>query len=168
MRNASTICNKPLSCFKHHDIYKAQPAGAVDGVLSFVSAPFEENVDFYGKIRWNMKVKSDCDDTAFFMRVYFVENGIAYNLTETITSLSNINANYIAGEECLINIFTPPIGFTIKKGNSIRVDIASHSGLYVPNSNTKGHWAKVTETKIAKNTVICNEDAYIEFPVCTK
>lgn len=158
----------PLTCFKHHDIFKAQPAGAVDGVLSFVSAPFKEDVDFYGKIQWNMKVKTDCDDTAFFMRVYFVENGIAYNLTETITSLSNINANHVADEECLINIFTPPIGFTIKKGNNIRVDISSHSNLYVPHSNTKGHWAKVTETKIAKNTVICDEDAYIVLPICNK
>ncbi len=160
--------DKPLNCFKHHDIFKAQPTGAVDGVLSFVSAPFKEDVDFYGKIQWNMKVKTDCDDTAFFIRIYFVKNGIAYNLTETITSLSNINANYVAGEECLVNLFTPPIGFTIKKGNFIRVDIASHSDIYVPNSNTKGHWAKVTETKIAKNTVVCNEDAYIILPYCSK
>lgn len=160
--------DEPLNCFRHQNIFKAEKEGTVDGVLSFVSAPFEEDADFYGKIRWNMKVKTDCDDTAFFIRIYFVEDGVAYNLTETITSLSYINENYVAGEECLINISTPPIGFSIKKGNSIRVDISSHSDIYVPHSNIKGHWAKVTETKIATNTVICDEDAYITLPACVK
>ncbi len=157
--------DKPLNCFRHHNIFKAEEAGTVDGVLSFISAPFEADTDFYGKIKWNMKVKTDCDDTAFFMRVYMVEDGVAYNLTQTITSLSYMNKDYIAGEECQINVSTPPIGFTVKKGNSLRVDIASHSGIYVPHSNTKGHWAKVTEAKIAKNNVICDEEAYISLPV---
>ena len=37
--------------------------------------------------------------------------------------------------------------------------------IYVPHSNTKGHWAKVTETKVATNTVICDGEAYIELPI---
>lgn len=159
--------DKPTNCFKHHNIFKAENVSSVEGVLSFVSAPFEQDTDFYGKIKWTMKVKSNCDDTTFFMRVYFVENGIAYNLSETVTSLSHINKNYTAGEECLIDIFTSPIGFRIKKGCSIRVDISSHSDLYVPHSNTRGHWAKVTQARVATNTVICDENAYITLPQCT-
>ena len=160
--------DKLTTCFRYRNIFKAKKEGTVSGVLSFVSVPFKEDMNFYGKIRWNMKVKTNCDDTAFFMRVYMVENGIAYNLTETITSISNINKKYVAGDECLINISTPPIGFSIKKGDSIRVDISSHTNLYVPHSNTKGHWAKVSETKIATNTVICDENAYITLPVCLR
>ncbi len=155
---------KPLDYYKFHNIFKAPKAGTVDGVLSFVSAPAEEDIDFYGKIMWNIKVKTNCDDTAFFMRVYFEENGVSYNLTETITSLSHIDKNYTAGDECMISINTSPIGFTLKKGNRIRVDISSHSDKYVPHSNLKGHWAMVTESKIAKNTVICDENAYIILP----
>lgn len=157
---------KTLNYYKYRGIYKLENGN--ENVLSFMSAPFNEDTDFYGKIKWNMQVKSTCDDTAFFMRVYFVEGGEAYNLTETITSLSHINESYIAGEECEICIETPPIAFSVKKGNSIRVDISSHSDIYVPHSNTKGHWAKVTETKTATNTIICNENAYIELPVCEK
>ena len=157
--------DKPLNHYRHHNIFKAPLKGATDGVLSFESEPFEEEVNIYGKITWNMKVKSDCDDTAFFMRVYFVENGAAYNLTQTITTLSHIKDDYVAGEECFINISTPPIGFTIKKGNSIRVDISSHSDLYVPHSNTVGHWAKVTEAKVATNTIICDDDSKIQLPI---
>ena len=157
--------DKPLNFYKCENIFKAPDKNTSDGVLSFESEPFKKDTDFYGKINWNMKVKTDCEDTAFFMRVYFVEDGIAYNLTETITTLSHINKNYVSGEECVVNISTSPIGFTIKEGNSIRVDISSHSDMYAPHSNTKGHWAKVTETKIAKNTVICDENAWIELPV---
>ncbi len=158
--------NKPLNYFKHRGIFKAENGN--ENVLSFVSAPFKEDTDFYGRIKWNMKVKSTCDDTAFFMRVYFIEDGVSYNLTETITSLSYINKDYTAGSECKINISTPPIGFTVKKGNSIRVDISSHSDIYVPHSNTKGHWAKVSESKIATNTILCDEHSYIDLPVCEK
>ncbi|MBE7045083.1 MAG: CocE/NonD family hydrolase [Ruminococcaceae bacterium] len=158
---------KPGS-FRYHDIFKAEPAGSIDGVLSFESEAFSEDTEFYGKIRWHMKVKSDCDDTAFFMRVYFVENGASYNLTETITTLLQCDENYTAGSECLIDITTPMIGFRIKKGNAIRVDISSHSDMYVPHANVVGHWAKVTETKTAVNTVICDEDSYIVLPVCTE
>ncbi|MBQ7821140.1 MAG: hypothetical protein IJ391_02530, partial [Clostridia bacterium] len=158
--------DKPLDYFKFHSIFKT--GDPVDGVLSFVSPPFQNDTDFYGKIRWCMKVKSNCDDTAFFMRVYFVEDGVAYNLTETITSLSSIDESYRAGDECTIDILTPPIGFTVKKGNSIRVDISSHSDKYVPHSNVKGHWALVNESRIAQNTVICDNNAYIALPVCAK
>lgn len=153
--------DKAFDYYKYGNIFKAPMEGSTDGVLSFVSSPSKKDIDFYGKIHWNMKVKSNCDDTAFFMRVYFVEDGVSYNLTETITALSHINKNYIANDECTISIDTPPIGFTLKKGNRIRVDISSHSNLYVPHSNTKEHWAKGTQTKISKNTVMCDENAYI-------
>lgn len=122
-------------------------------------------MEFYGRIRWQMKVKSDCEDTAFYLRVYFVEEGAAYNLTETITSLSHLNKDYRAGEEQLIDLELPPIGFTIRRGNRIRVDIASDGEIYVPHSNTKAHWAQVTDTKVATNTIICGGEAYIELPI---
>lgn len=157
--------DKLLNYYKYDNIFKCPPKDSTDGVLSFESEPFTADTHFYGKIQWNMKVKSNCEDTAFFMRVYFVENGVAYNLTETITTLSNINPHYTAGEECLISISTGPVGFTAKAGNSIRVDISSHSDLYTPHPNIKGHWAKVTETKSAENTVLCDEDAYIVLPL---
>ena len=100
----------------------------------------------------------------FFMRVYLVENNVAYNLTETITSLSNIDENYKKGEKITIDLFTPPIAFALKSGNQIRVDIASDGGIYVPHANVKGHWAKVTETRTATNTIYL-EDAFIELDV---
>ena len=150
-----------LTCFPYHDIYRAADMGSVEGVLSFQSQAFSEDSHFLGKIRWNMNVSSNCDDTAFFMRVYFVENDVAYNLTETITSLSHIKDTYQAGETATIDLFTPPIAFTIKKGGRIRIDLASDGGVYVPHANVKGHWAEVTETKTATNTIFL-KDSFIE------
>ena len=154
---------KRTDCFKYLDVYKANPVNTVDGVISFVSDEFDTDTSFFGKIQWNMDVSSDCEDTAFFMRVYLVENGEAYNITETITSLSHINDNYVPGERININLQTPPCAFTVKKGCSIRVDIASDGGKYVPHANVKAHWAEVTETKIANNTIHL-DGAYIELP----
>ena len=42
---------------------------------------------------WNMDVSSDYEDTAFFMSVYLVENGEAYNITETKTANNTIYLN---------------------------------------------------------------------------
>ena len=57
-----------------------------------------------------------------------------------------------------------PIAFTVKKGSKIRVDISSEGGIYVPHANVKGHWAEVTETKIANNTLLL-KDSFFEFNV---
>ena len=152
---------KPVSCFPYKNIYKAASVGSVDGVLSFQTRAFAEDQNFFGKIRWHMPVRSDCEDTAFFIRVYFVEDDVAYNLTETITSLSHINENYVAGQTEIIDLETPPIAFGVKKGGKIRVDISSHGGIYVPHANVKGQWAEVSETKIANNTVFL-QDAFLE------
>ena len=150
-------------CFKFLGIHKAEPANSVDGVISFESEAFSEEVSFYGETSWRMDVSSDCEDTAFFMRLYLVEDGEVYNITETITSLSHINPDYIPGEKITIDLKTPPCAFTVKKGSGIRVDISSYGGKYVPHANVKGHWAEVTETKIANNTIHL-DGAYIELP----
>ena len=141
--------------------HKPHEPNTLDGVFSFTCAPFEADEAYFGRIRWHMNVESDCEDTAFFIRVYFVESGETWSLCETITSLTNVAPDYVPGTKAVIDLETPPIAFTIKKGGSIRVDITSQSGIYVPHANVRGHWAEVTETKIAHNTLHL-EDSYIE------
>jgi len=63
-----------------------------------------------------------------------------------------------------IDLDTTPIAFTLKKGCQLRVDISSHSDIFAPHANVKGHWAEVTETKIANNTLHL-KDAYIALPI---
>ena len=153
--------DKKVDCFKYQSIYKAHEIDSIDGIVSFVSEPAKEESSFRGKVRWRINVSTDCEDTAFYMRVYFVENGTAYNLTETITSLSHISSSYRSGNIIEIDIVTPPIAWTMKEGMQIRVDISSNGGIYLPHANVKGHWAEVTECKIANNTLHI-KDSFIE------
>lgn len=160
--------DEPLDYYYYNCIRKAKPVDICRGkMLSFESAPFDKDTDVYGNIRWHINVSTDCEDTAFFIRIYLVENGNAYNLTETVTSLSHICPDYKANEKCTIDLCLPPCGFTVKKGASIRAVISSDSGIYVPHANVKGHWAEVTETKIARNTIYM-EDSFIELPIVYK
>lgn len=152
---------KKNKLFEYGTIYEAAPMGAREDIISFISDEISEDTDFFGNIRWHMKVSSSCDDTAFFMRVHFVRDGKAYNLTETITSLTHITPDYKRGGITVIDLETPPIGFTLKKGDKIRVDISSNGSIYVPHSNLKCHWAKAPKTRIATNTIYMN-DAFIE------
>lgn len=156
--------DRPLHYYRFDNIFRCPEPHSADGVLSFISEPAESDTEFFGRLRWHMKVKTNCDDTAFFMRVYFVEDGVSYNLTEGITSLSYLNPDYHAGEECLIDILTGPVGFTLKAGSRIRADISSHSDLYAPHANVRGHWALVEDVRVARNTVICDEEAYLALP----
>ena len=157
--------DEPLDYFYYDCIRKAKPVDICRGkMLAFESAPFDKDTDIYGNIRWHINVSTDCEDTAFFIRIYLVENGDAYNLTETITSLSHICPDYKENDICTIDLNLPPCGFTVKKGASIRAVISSDGGVYVPHANVKGHWAEVTETRIARNTVYM-EDSFIELPL---
>lgn len=152
---------KEQEFFKFQNIYKAPAPNTQSDVISFISDKFTSDESFFGNVRFSMNVCSDCEDTAFFVRLYLVENGEAYNLTDDITSLSYIDSNYTPGDVIRIDMSTPLIAFTVKKGASLRVDIASSCKKYVPHANVKGHWAEVTATKIANNALLL-KDSYIE------
>lgn len=150
-------------CYKFQSIHRAHKAGTVEGVLSFVSDPVENETQFFGKIKFHLNVSSDCEDTAFFMRLYFVEDGESYNLTETVGALSYFIDDYKPGEKVEIDLETPPIAFAVKPGTCIRADISSESGVYLPHPNVKGHFAYVTDTKVANNTIY-TKGSYIDIP----
>lgn len=147
--------------YRSGNIFRAHKVGTVDGILSFVSDPFEKEESFFGKIKLHLNVSSDCEDTAFFARVYLGEDGEDYNLTETVGSLSYLVGDYTPGTKVAIDFQTPPAAFTVKKGARVRVDISSVTSVYVPHANMKGHFAYVTETKVANNTVY-TEGSYID------
>lgn len=149
--------------FEYGTVYEATEIGVRNDIISFVSDEINEGADFFGNIRWHMNVSTNCDDTAFFMRVYFIRNGAAYNLTETITTLLHANPDYKRKEKQLLDLLTPPIGFSLQKGDRIRVDISSDGSIYVPHSNLNTHWAEAPKTRIATNTIYI-EDAFIEIP----
>lgn len=151
-------------CFRHNGIYPGHAPNTVPGVITFLSDPAEKDQQFFGPVHWHMTVSSDCDDSAFFLRVSFVENGESYNLTQVITTMSHIAPNCHAGMPVTIDLDTTPIAFTLKKGCQIRVDISSHSDIHAPHPNIKGHWAEIDHCKIANNSLHL-QNACISLPV---
>lgn len=157
-------------CFKFTP-QEAHPANSVDNVKCFTTPVFEEDTDFYGKTRIKFDVSSDCEDTLFTAFMYFVNpDGKTYHLgAHTGATLTHFYPDYKPGDVVTLDLTFPYQAFTIPKGGAIRVDIASHgtgsSGLsYIAHTNTKGHFAEVTETKVANNTLHL-KDAFIEVPV---
>lgn len=148
---------------KFFNIFKTYEPNSVDGVISYVSLPFENEESFYGKVRFNVNVSSDCEDTGFMFRLYFVEDGECYNLTESVFALSHFIPDYESGKIAEISLETPPIAFTVKKGVSLRVDISSVMGPFAPHANVRGHFAYITETRVANNT-FHTKGSYIELP----
>ena len=150
--------------FKFFGIYRAHEANSDERILSFVSDTIQKEQSFLGCVRFHLNVSSDCEDTAFFARVYFVDGDAAYNLTEAMGSLSSLVGDYTPGTVATIEMQTPPIAFTLKPGMRLRIDITSESGNYLPHPNVKGHFAYIKEAKVAHNTVY-TENSYIDLPL---
>ncbi len=155
-----------IDLFKESGLYIADGVDKLCGVTSFYTDTFSEESSYFGKIGCHLTVSSDCEDTAFYVHFSFIEDGISYPLTEVITSLSAFYPYYTPGSVAILDINTPPIAFTIKPGGAIRIDVSSTGGKYVPHANVRGHWAKITEAKIANNTVYLDK-SYVELP-CMK
>ena len=142
-------------------------------VLSFVSEPLIENIHVCGKIRAKLYVSSDCEDTAFSIKISEVfEDGQAYNVRGTITTLGYRNdtphrITYNPGDKVGIEISTWDIDWEFKAGSKIRLDISSSDfPQYSAHSNYPGVWALQEKTKKAHQTIFTGGDhgSYIFFP----
>ncbi len=149
----------PPGGFMCDRIYEGPPSGSVPGVLPFVSGPFERDTDFYGCAELSLEVRSDCTDTAFYMKLYMVENGISYGIAECASTLSYAlgGREYVPGTAERVDMKTHAISFRIKKGCRVRIDVCSSGSPFVPHSNTAGPWAGVTGCRRANNTVLTGE-----------
>jgi len=146
---------------------KAWPVGSRTDALEFVSAPFGDDVRFFGKPRITVPVRSDCDDTQLFFRLDLVAlDGSAWNVCQTISSFRHAKRDYRAGETLTLDLTFPLIAFRVAKGWSLRLDVTGDGGAYVQHANVAKHWAHVTEDEVrtAVNTVICGE-AKLELPL---
>ncbi len=136
-----------------------------EDVVSFISQPVTEDIAIMGKINVDLYVSSDAEDTAFSVKVMEVlENGEAYNIRSGITTLayrghSKERQTYTPGEIVKVNIDTWDIGWTVKKGSRIRIDISSSDfPQYSAHSNYPGVWALQEKTKKAIQTIYSGKE----------
>ena len=127
-------------------------------ILSFFTPEFEEDTTINGKIRAKLRVKSDCEDTCFYVRLSLCKEEGYYGLRDDINQISNFNPDYKPGEEIDMEFTFDEHAFVVHKGEKIRIDVSSSAfPHYVPHTNCKGNFALQTTAKIAHNTVILNE-----------
>ena len=142
---------------------RVQPeAGWRDDVLSFVSEPLKEDVTIAGAVKVRLKVSTDVDDTAFaFTLSEVTPEGTAYNMRTSITTLGYRNdllgkrQTYKKGKKVRIEIVALPIVWTVRAGNSLRLDIkSSNFPEYAVHPNKAGVWAEQADAAVA-HQVIC-------------
>lgn len=156
------------------DAFNTQPTGLVrqpepnfrPDVHSFVSEPAPRAYSVEGELEATLAVKSDCADTAFFVRVSVVTAEAAWVLRDTIFTLDRETGGYTPGTEASVTVRTAPVAWQIHKGDRIRVDVSSANfPTYAAHTNTKGNWAEQREAKVAQNTIVCGK-SYLKVPVC--
>ena len=156
-----------LSCNFGGSAWQDAPSSRYD-ILSFYTPMFEEDTCVKGKMRARLTVRSDCEDTCFYVRLSLCKQEGDYGLRDDINQISNFKAHYTPGEEIEMSFSFDEHAFLIKKGEKLRVDISSSAfPLYVPHTNNRGLFCEQKTARVATNTVIV-ERSLLELPVDTK
>ncbi len=125
-----------------------------DDVVSYVLPPIAEQIDVRGRMRVRLTVKSDCEDTCFYVRVSVrKDDGRWYLLRDDIKSLCLDGRKYEPGTETQVDFLLADHAFRLEKGDQLRVDVASASNQFAPHGNVKGPQYAVREPKVAHNSV---------------
>ena len=134
-------------------------------IISVYTPEFSEETFIKGKMKAKLKVKSNCEDTCFYMRISLCKIEGDYGLRDDINQISNFCADYIPGDELEMTFSFDEHAFVIQKGEKLRIDISSSAfPHYVRHTNNKGLFSEQTTAKIAHNTVVLDE-SYIEIPI---
>ena len=155
---------------------RQQPeAGWRDDVLSFVSEPLAEDMTIAGTVKVRLKVSTDVDDTAFaFTLSEVTPDGKAYNMRTSITTLGyrddllGERQTYKKGRKVSIEIVALPMVWTVKAGNSLRLDIkSSNFPEYAVHPNRAGVWAEQAEVSVAHQKIFTGSrrNAVLQLPV---
>ena len=126
-------------------------------VLTYLFDPVAGTIDVAGRMQVSLTAKSDCEDTAVYVRVSVRKAGtdVFYGLRESIKSLTWDDGDYTPGTERTLRFELADIAFRLEKGDVLRLDVSSsNAAMFAPHTNVKGLQAFVREPKIAVNTVL--------------
>ena len=146
-----------LSATGGGNAWQDEPNSRYD-IISLFTPEFTEDTFIKGKMRVKLTVKSDCEDTCFYVRLSLVKKEGYYGLRDDINQISNFNKNYTPNKETEMEFVFDEHAFTVKKGEKLRIDISSSAfPFYVRHTNNKGLFSTQTTAKIAKNTVVLDK-----------
>jgi len=142
--------------------------GSHYGIQTFYSEPFDTNRCLKGEMNAKLHVKSDCEDTCFYMRISLVKEEGDYGLRDDIHNLSEFAPDYQSGDEAEITFSFDYLAMQVQKGERFRIDISSSAyPVYVPHTNKRGLFSAQAQAVTAHNTLIC-ANSYITVPFTTE
>ena len=142
------------------------PAGVRDDILTYYTPEFTKDTFIKGKMKMKLHVKSDCEDTCFYVRLSLEKTDGSYGLRDDINKISNFSPDYVPGDEVNMTFTFDEHAFTVKKGERIRIDVSSSAfPLYVPHTNYRGLFSEQTKSKVAHNTIMASHSELTVFVV---
>ena len=134
-------------------VYQDEPHLRHD-IISVYTNAFEKDTFVKGKMKARLSVKSDCEDTCFYVRVSIEKEEGDFGLRDDITSLCYQLGDYKPNSYVCLEFEFDEHAFLISKGERLRIDIASaNNEHYVRHTNQKGLFSEQTTAKVAHNTV---------------
>ena len=118
-----------------------------------MSEPFEKGTFVKGKMKAKLRVKSDCEDTCFYVRISLVKKEGDFGLRDDITQISNKDKNYIPHSEITLDFLFDEHAFLIQKGEKLIFHHQYFLTLYLI-KNKKGLMCVQKTAETAHNTVI--------------
>ena len=139
---------------------KQPEPGFRDDVVSFVLPPSGETLRVRGRMRAELAVSSDCEDTCFYVRVSVDKgDGIWYLLRDDITTMCADGSGYAPGAEKRVSFSFPRLAFCLEKGDRLRVDVSSACSQFAPHGNVRGNPNFVRTPKTAHNSIAAERSA---------
>lgn len=131
-------------------------------VISFLGEPVKEATFLKGASSADIYVKSDCEDTCFYARLYIVKDGVTYALRQDITSLCYQLGDYTPGTEVKLHFDFWPIVWALQPGDYLRLDVTSSCyPMYSVHTNVKAKLqCEVANPKCAHNTVVLGKSTF--------
>jgi putative CocE/NonD family hydrolase len=139
-------------------------------VVSFVSAPLQSDLHLAGRIQIKLKVASEAEDTAFFVRVLDIDDaGPNRNIRQAITSLRaragvQIPTAYTPRQPVTLSFDLAPIERVVKAGHRLRLEVSSSSfPIFHPHPNTAEPWS--TAKPVVTMQTVFDEGSSLVLPV---
>jgi len=150
---------EPVGCLTFGGRCAQRETGWRKDVVTCELPPLAAPLDVQGRMRLSLRVRSDCEDTAFYVRLSACKaDGTWYNLRDDIKTLLWDRADYRPGETVTLDYLLSDHAFRLEKGERLRLEVAGASGRqFVPHTNMKGPFHLQTRRRVAHNEVLGGE-----------
>ncbi len=134
---------------------KQDPPNFRPDVASFISPASAAGFTSAGAATVALEVRSNCPDTAFYVRLCAVKGSAAWVISDSIASLCYELGEYRPGAQVTLRFKLDPVPWRFEPGDRLRLDVSSSNyPTFAVHTNTRGPWAEQTAMRPAVNTVV--------------